>query len=75
MPEYRGKGYGNIIKHETLKKAKEMGIKSALIFNHDDNIPAWKSSEKMGGKLASVTDLNGIKLRKYVFDLSELTEK
>ena len=75
LPEYRGKGYGNIIKLETLKKAKEMGIKSALIFNHDDNIPAWKSSEKMGGELASITELNGIKLRKYVFDLSELTEK
>lgn len=54
-----------------LKKAKEMGIDSVLIFNHDDNVPAWKSSEKMGGELASVNEINGVKIRKYVFDISK----
>ena len=72
LPEYRGQGYGNIIKLETLKKAKEMGIKQVLIFNHDDNIPAWRTSEKMGGKLDSINIVNGIKTRKYVFDTSKL---
>ena len=71
LPQYRGKGYGNIIKQEMLKKAKEMGIDSVLIFNHDDNVPAWKSSEKMGGELASVNEINGVKIRKYVFDISK----
>mgnify|MGYP002624781429 CR=1 FL=1 len=72
LPKYRGKGYGNIIKHETLKKAKEIGIKSVLIFNHDDNIPAWKSSEKMGGKLDSINLVNGIKIRKYIFNTAQI---
>ena len=72
LPKYRGQGYGNIIKLETLKKAKEMGIKQVLIFNHDDNIPAWRTSEKMGGKLDSINIVNGIKTRKYVFDTSKL---
>ena len=72
LPEYRGRGYGNIIKLETLKKAKEMGIKRVLIFNHDDNVPAWRTSEKMGGKLDSINMVNGVKLRKYVFDTSKL---
>jgi len=70
LPQYRGQGYGSILIKQMLKKAKEMGINSALIFNHDDNIPAWKISEKTGGKLVSITDTNGIKLRKYVFDIS-----
>ena len=70
LPEYRGRGYGNIIKLETLKKAKEMGIKRVLIFNHDDNVSAWRTSEKMGGKLESINIVNGIKIRKYVFDTS-----
>ncbi len=71
LPQYRGKGYGDILKRETLKKAKEMGIDSVLIFNHDDNVPAWRSSEKNGGKLASVDTVDGIRLRKYVFDMSK----
>lgn len=72
LPEQRGHGYGNIILLETLKKAKEMGIKHALVFNHDDNIPAWHTSEKLGGKLDSINIVNNIKLRKYVFDTSKL---
>lgn len=72
LPEYRGRGYGNIIKFKTLKKAKEMGIKRVLTFNYDDNVPAWRTSEKMGGKLDSINIINGVKVRKYVFDTSKL---
>ncbi len=72
LPEYRGRGFGNIIKLETLKKAKEMGINPALVFNHDDNVPAWRTSEKLGGKLESINIVNGVKLRKYVIDTSKL---
>ncbi len=69
LPQCRGKGYGNILIQEMLKKAKEMGIDTTLVFNHDDNVPAWKTSEKMGGKLAAINEINGVKIRKYVFDL------
>lgn len=71
LPQYRGKGYENILIQEMLNKAKEMGIDSALIFNHDDNIPAWKISEKMGGRLATTNNVNGVKIRKYIFDMSK----
>lgn len=71
LPKHRGKGYGNIITQETLKKAKEMGIDTVLIFNHDDNMPAWRSSEKLGGKLDSINTVDGIKIRKYIFDMSK----
>lgn len=73
LPQYRGKGYGNIIKEETLKKAKEMGIETVLVFNHDDNVPAWRASEKLGGKLDSINVVDGIKLRKYIFDMTKKT--
>ena len=75
LPEYRGNGYGNIIKKETLKKAKEMGIDSVLIFNHDDNTPARLSSEKNGGRLDSINTVKGIKLRKYIFDTSKISDR
>ena len=72
LPEYRGRGYGNIIMLETLKKAKDMGINQVLVFHNDDNVPAWRASEKTGGKLDSINIVNGVKLRKYVFDTSKL---
>ena len=70
LPKYRGLGYGYILTKETLKKAKEMGIVSVLIFNHDDNVPAYRISEKIGGKLDSINIVDGIRIRKYIFDLS-----
>ncbi len=72
LPEYRGRGFGNIIKQETLKKAKDMGINPVLIFNNDDNIAAWRASEKLGGILVSTNEINGTKIRKYVIDTSKI---
>lgn len=75
LPKYRGHGYGIIITAETLKKAKEMGINPALIFNHDDNVPGWHVSEKVGGVLASITETaDGVKLRKYLVDTSKISK-
>lgn len=74
LPEYRGHGYGNIIKYAALKKAKEMQINPVLVFNHDDNIPAWRTSEKFGGKLDSINTVDGIKIRKYLFDTEKLSK-
>ncbi len=73
LPKYRGKGYGIIIQKETMRKAEEMGIDSVLVFNHDDNEPAWRSSERLGGELASVNDIDGVMIRKYVFDMVKKT--
>ncbi len=70
LPEYRGRGYGNIIIMETLQKAKEMGIQRILIFHNDDNVSAWRASERAGSKLDSINIIDGIKVRKYVFDTS-----
>ena len=72
LPKYRGQGYGTIIKQKTLEKAKEMGIKTVLIFNHDTNTPAWRSSERLCGKLDSINEVNGVKIRKYIFDTSKI---
>lgn len=69
LPKYRGKGYGIILLKETMRKAKEMGIDSVLVFNHHDNEPAWRSSERLGGRLDSINDIDGDKVRKYVFDM------
>lgn len=72
LPEYRGRGYGTIITTETLKKAKEMKIKLALIFNYDANVSAWHISEQVGGKLDNVNAVNGIKMRRYIIDTSKI---
>ncbi len=73
-PKYRGRGYGNILLLETLKKAKEKGINPALVFNHDDNVPAWHMSERNGGKLDKIifNESKGLNVRKYLFDTSKL---
>ena len=51
-----------------------MGIEQALVFNHDDNVPAWRTSEKLGGKLDSINIVNGIKIRKYWIDVSKMAK-
>lgn len=73
-PQYRGKGYGKILLLETLKKAKEKNINPALVFNHDDNLPAWKMSESLNGKLErkNFIESKGLYVRKYVFDTSKI---
>lgn len=53
-PSERGKGYGNIILRELLKKAREKGIEEVLITCNDDNTRSRRVIEYNGGKLAMV---------------------
>ena len=61
LPEYRGRGYGNIIKLETLKKAKEMGIPVEKLVTHhyklDEYIEAMEKNISLTGvKIAIVME-------------------
>ena len=55
-PEFRGKGYANIILTETLKRAKAMGMDKVLLTINDDNAPSWKTAERNGGVLAKTEE-------------------
>ncbi|MBQ8131860.1 MAG: GNAT family N-acetyltransferase [Bacilli bacterium] len=49
-PKERGKGYGNLILKEALKKAKEFGLEKVLITCHEKNIASAKVIEANGGE-------------------------
>ena len=49
--DYRGKGYGNILFKETLKKCKAFGYEKITLFPHKDNEATIKIMLKNGGKI------------------------
>ena len=49
--EYRGKGYGNILFQETLKKYKEFGYSKIILFPYKNNHATIKIMLKNGGKI------------------------
>ena len=49
--EYRGKGYGNILFQETLKKCRDFGYDKITLFPHKDNEATIKIMLKNGGKI------------------------
>lgn len=49
--KYRGKGYGNILFKEILKKCKEFGYSKITLFPHKDNEQTIKIMLKNGGKI------------------------
>lgn len=55
-PSERGKGYGNVILSELLKKAKDKGISEVLLTCREDNIPSRKVIESNGGLLEDITE-------------------
>jgi predicted acetyltransferase len=55
-PSARGKGYGNIILRELLKKAAEKGISSALLTCNDTNAASRRVIESNGGTLERVEE-------------------
>ena len=55
-PSERGKGYGNLILEELLKKAREKGINEALVTCNEDNIRSRKVIERNGGCLEDIID-------------------
>ena len=48
---YRGKGYGNILFQELIKKCKEFGYEKIMLFPYKDNLVTIKIMIKNGGKL------------------------
>jgi predicted acetyltransferase len=55
-PSERGKGYGNLILKELLKKAKEKGIEAALLTCGEGNVRSRKVIEHNGGELDGITE-------------------
>lgn len=55
-PSERGKGYGNTILAELLKKAHEKGINDVLITCREGNVASRKVIEHNGGILEDVSD-------------------
>ena len=49
--EYRGKGYGNILFQELLKKCREIGYKEIKLFPMKSNEPTVKIMLKNGGQI------------------------
>ena len=53
-PSQRRRGYGAAILALTLKEARKVGLKKALVTCDDDNIASVKIIEKNGGKLEDI---------------------
>ncbi len=53
-PKVRGKGYGNIILSELLKKAREKNIPRLLVTSYETNIPSRRVIEHNGGELERI---------------------
>jgi predicted acetyltransferase len=56
IPSERGKGFGNIILSELLKKAKEKGIDRVLLTCNLSNTASRKVIEKNGGVLEDIVE-------------------
>jgi predicted acetyltransferase len=71
-PGKRRQGYGKIILHLGLNKAREMGITRALVTCDENNIASKKVIEYNGGKLENVVDVEGSPHKKlrYWIDLT-----
>jgi len=69
-PSAHKKGYGTNILKLALPKAKEIGLKKALITCDDGNIASEKIIERNGGKLKEISNFEGKKIRRYWIDLN-----
>jgi len=71
-PEFRRRGYGNLILHLALKKLLEMKISKALVTCDCDNIASQKVILHNGGVLENQTyDEDGIAINRYWIDNTE----
>lgn len=70
-PSYRGRGLGLLQCRLALEKARELGIRRALITCDDGNTPSARTIEACGGVLEDKRrDENGILVRRYWIDLA-----
>jgi predicted acetyltransferase len=68
-PEYRGRGYGNLILQLALKELAEMGVSKVLVTCDSDNIPSQKVILHNNGVLENQTfDEDGIEINRYWID-------
>lgn len=68
-PEYRGRGYGNIILELALKKLSAMGISNVLVTCDSDNVTSQKVILHNGGVLENQTyDEDGVAINRYWID-------
>jgi len=72
-PEYRGKGYGNLILRLALEKLSAMGIFKILVTCDSDNVVSQKVILYNGGVLENQTyDEDGIAINRYWIDNTKL---
>jgi len=55
-PSERGKGYGNLILRELVKKARERGVEEVLLTCSEDNSRSRKVIEHNGGELQDISE-------------------
>lgn len=55
-PEFRGKGYGNILLKLLLQEARKIGLEKVLVTIHLDNIPSQKVALANGGVISEKTE-------------------
>jgi len=68
-PEFRGKGYGNLILALALQKMQKMGIRKVLVTCDADNTASQKVIVHNGGILENQTfNEDGIKINRYWID-------
>ena len=70
-PSERRKGYGTLILRLTLREARELGLKRALLTCDTDNVGSAKIIEKNGGKLQdeAVSKRSGKLISRYWIEL------
>ena len=68
--QYRGKGYGDILFKQTLKKCKALGYENITLFPHKDNLATIKIMLKNGGKI-----IGEFKEEKIIIEISTKEKK
>jgi GNAT superfamily N-acetyltransferase len=48
LPDYRGRGLARLVKHHSLRRAAQRGIKLALTENHAGNVPMLAVNDRLG---------------------------
>ena len=55
-PSERGRGYGTLLLHHTLREAEKMGIETVLITVSESNLASWRLVEANRGVLVKCCD-------------------
>lgn len=70
-PQFRGRGYANIMAKEIQQYARKIGLDKILVTINDDNVPSYKAAEKNGAVLQKIeTGDDGVRRRFYWIHLT-----